>query len=158
MGRRVVLTDPVVDRLEVGTMLGADETVRAEAAPGDAARLRDMAFGGRGAPLVIEATGSPLAWSSALDSVAPGGTVVLFGGCARGSEVALDTHRVHYSELTIKGVYHHRPATFAAALDRIAVGALDLQPLLQAELGLDGVEEAFREMQCRRVLKAVIRP
>lgn len=158
LGRRVVLADPVKSRLEVGAAMGATATVRVEAAPGDAARLRDAVSGGRGAPLVIEATGSPLAWSVALDAVAPGGTVVLFGGCAPGTEVALDTHRVHYSELTIKGVYHHRPATFVAALDRLATGDLDLRPLLQAEYGLDGVEQALREMQSRRVLKAVIRP
>jgi L-iditol 2-dehydrogenase len=158
LGRRVVLADPVKSRLEVGSVLGATATVRVEAAPGDAARLRDAVSGGRGAPLVIEATGSPLAWSVALDTVASGGTVVLFGGCAPGTEVALDTHRVHYSELTIKGVYHHRPATFVAALDRLATGDLDLRPLLQAEYGLEGVEQALCEMQSRRVLKAVIRP
>ena len=83
---------------------------------------------------------------------------MLFGGCPPGTTVPLDTHRLHYSELSVLGVYHHRPATFVAALELLAERALDLAPLIEAEHGLDGVEPALRAMQRREILKAAIRP
>src|SRR3954470_10023981 len=40
-------------------------------------------------PLVFEAVGRPEAWRAAVDAAAPGATVVLVGGCPRGSGGAL---------------------------------------------------------------------
>ena len=157
-GHRVVLGDLVPARLEVGRRLGAAETLRLAGDAADGARLRDATTTRHGAPYVIEATGVPIGWSNALETVGVGGTAVLFGGCAPGTHVTCDSHRIHYSEITIKGVYHHRPATFRDALDRLASGVLRLDLLLQEEHGLDGVEQALQAMAERRILKASIRP
>jgi L-iditol 2-dehydrogenase len=154
--RRVVLADPVAPRREVAARLGAADTVEVTGGPDDVDRLRTSLSDG--ARLVIEATGSPRAWQTAMEITGLGGTVILFGGCPQGTTVPLDTHRLHYSELTVLGIYHHRPATFAEALELLATGALDLSPLVEAEHGLDGVERALRAMQRREILKAAIRP
>ena len=91
-------------------------------------------------------------------TAAPGGTVVLFGGCAPGTTVELDTHRLHYSELTVRGVYHHRPATFAAAVERLQESSELHSALISEEVGLDGVEQALQSMRQRRILKAAVDP
>ena len=88
----------------------------------------------------------------------PGGTVVLFGGCPAGTVVPLDAQRLHYSELTVKGVYHHRPDTARRAVAALASGRLAVHHLLGAELPLARLDEALRAMQRREILKAVIRP
>lgn len=155
-GRRVVLADPVGVRREMAERLGAADTVAVSGGADDTERLRSALSDG--VQLVVEATGSPQAWRTAMEVVAPGGTVMLFGGCPQGTTVPLDTHRLHYSELRVLGIYHHRPATFAEALDLLAGGDLDLAPLVEAEHGLDGVEDALRAMQRREILKAAIRP
>lgn len=155
---RVVLGDPVAARLEAGSRLGAAATVSLDGGVGDDERLLEVIGSGRGASLVVEATGSPRAWQTALAVVGSGGTVVLFGGCPPGTVVPCDTHRVHYSELTVKGVYHHRPATFASALARLAAAPADFTPLLADPRPLAGVEGALRDMAARKILKAPILP
>jgi len=112
--------------------------------------------GGFGA--AIEASGSPTAWEDAVDIVAPGGQAMLFGGYPPATAVPLNAHRLHYCELTVRGAYHHRPATFARALDLLAGGDLAPRALLSAELPLARVEEALRRMMRREALKVVIRP
>ncbi len=155
-GRRVVLADPVGVRREMAERLGAADTVAVSGGEDDAERLRSSLSGG--AQLVVEATGVPRAWHTAMEVAALGGTVMLFGGCPQGTTVPLDTHRLHYSELTVLGIYHHRPATFAEALDLLGTGGLDLSPLVEAQHGLEGVEAVLRAMQRREILKGAIRP
>src|SRR5581483_6937734 len=75
---------------------------------------------GRGADIVIEAAGAEDAWREAIELVRPGGTVVMFGGLARDTRPVIDAYRVHYDELTIRGSFHHTPATVRAALGFLA--------------------------------------
>ena len=157
-GHHVVLADPNPPRLAVARQLGASEAVQVGRDGGEAARLRRYARGADGFDLAIEATGSPVAWEDALDSARPGGTVLLFGGCRPGTTIALDTHRLHYGEITIKGAYHHRPATFRRALDLLAAGALHPEALLSSERPLEELEGALRSMMRKEALKVVIRP
>ena len=83
--------------------------------PADAERVRELT-GGRGADLVVEAVGRPEAWELAVAMAAPGGTVNLFGGCARDSTFTVPTARVHYDQVTLTGTYHHAPRYLARAL------------------------------------------
>jgi L-iditol 2-dehydrogenase len=157
-GHHVVLADPNPQRLESARRMGAAEGILVGRDGGEAARLRQHAGQGDGFDLAIEATGSPVAWEDALASARPGGTVLLFGGCRPGTVIPLDTHRLHYSELTVKGAYHHRPATFQSALDLLASGAVQAGELLSAERPLEELEEALRSMMRKEALKVVIRP
>jgi L-iditol 2-dehydrogenase len=154
----IVLADPNPARLEAGKALGADVVVQVDRDGGEAARLCRTSRTGDGFDVAIEATGSPAAWQDALASVRPGGLVQLFGGCPPGTTVPLDTHRLHYSEITVKSAYHHRPATFQRALDLLANGRLHPRILLSAERPLSQLEEALRSMRRREALKVVIRP
>lgn len=157
-GHQVVLADPNLPRLEVARQLGASEAVQVSRDGGEAARLRRYARAGDGFDLAIEATGSPVAWEDALASARPGGAVLLFGGCRPGTTIPLDTHRIHYGELTIKGAYHHRPATFERALGLLAGGTLHPEALLSSERPLEDLEGALRSMMRKEALKVVIRP
>jgi len=156
-GRRVVLADPSERRRDVARALGASSVVEVAGIPDDARRLAD-ATSPEGVALVVEATGVPAAWETAMAVVAPGGTVVLFGGCPPGTTVRCDAARVHYDELTVKGVYHHRPATFAEAVERLADGDPGYGLLIEEERPLEQVELALRRMAAREILKAAIRP
>lgn len=157
-GHHVVLADPNPQRLEVARQLGANEAVQVSRDGGEAGRLRRYARASDGFDLAIEATGSPVAWEDALASARAGGTILLFGGCRPGTTIPLDTHSLHYAELTIKGAYHHRPETFRRALDLLASGVLQPEALLSAERPLDDLEGALRSMMRKEALKVVIRP
>lgn len=157
-GHHVVLADPNPQRLEVARRMGASEALLVGRDGGEAPRLRKHAGRGDGFDLAIEATGSPVAWEDALASTRAGGTVLLFGGCRPGTVIPLDTHRLHYMELTIKGAYHHRPATFQRALDLLSEGRIRTAEILSAERPLEELEGALRSMMRKETLKVVIRP
>lgn len=91
-----------------------------------------------GPTLVVEAVGTLEAWQRALDLVAPGGRVHMFGGPPPGSELALSTDRVHYDEIQVSGSFHHTPFHFAEAVRILLEGQLDTAPLLGATTDLEG--------------------
>jgi L-iditol 2-dehydrogenase len=138
-GARVAAVGGRPERRELAGAFGAE--------PGD----------GRGADVVIEAAGTPGAWQAAVELVRPGGTVVFFGGLPRGSEVAVDTYRLHYEELTLRGAFHHAPRHVRAALAFLASGAYPWERLLTHRVGLEGVAPLLAESP-RDLLKAVVVP
>ncbi len=157
-GHSVALADPNEGRLQVGRKLGADRSVLILRGGGQAREVRRHAHDPAGFDCAIDATGVSEVWSDAADSVRPGGLVNLFGGCAPGTSISLDTYRIHYSEITLKGVYHHRPRTMARALEMLAAAAFDARSLLTSERPLEELELALRSMIQKEALKVVIRP
>lgn len=129
-------------------------------AVGGRAERRELAreFGaepgeGRGADVVIEAVGTAEAWRDALELVRPGGTVVFFGG----REIAVDTFRLHYEELTLRGAFHHTPRHVRAALAFLASGAHPWDRLVTHRVGLEGVAGLFADPP-PDLLKAAVVP
>ncbi|MDA1089933.1 MAG: alcohol dehydrogenase catalytic domain-containing protein [Proteobacteria bacterium] len=156
-GHRVILADPNPNRLSIGKQLGAAETIEIVRGGGQAERVRAATKDQKGAWVAIDSTGVQEVWSDAIDSVRPGGLVNLFGGCAPGTSIELDTHLVHYSELTIKGVYHHRPETIKRALALLSNPNFKAELLLSAERPIEEVEDALRSMISKEALKVVIK-
>ena len=156
-GYKVILADPNPPRLEVGRRLGAAETVQIARGGGQAGAVKAVSDGGKGTWVAVDASGVPEVWVDAISTVRPGGLVNLFGGCAPGTSIPLDTHAVHYSELTVKGVYHHRPDTIRRALAMLADPAFNAGLLLTAEMPIAGTEAALRAMIAKEALKVVIR-
>lgn len=155
-GHRITLCDPNPERLAMGEAFGAVRSVRVERDHGEAGMKPKESS--RRFDAAVEATGAPAAWESAISATRPGGTVLLFGGCAPGTIVPLDAHRIHYSELTVKGAYHHRPRTFGRALELLAGNVISAGKLLSEQRPLEEVELALQRMIDRKILKAVIRP
>jgi L-iditol 2-dehydrogenase len=156
-GYRVILADPNSQRLAVGTQMGAAATRLIERGGAQADVIRDATAGGLGAEVCIDCTGQPAVWSDTMAALRPGGLALLFGGCAPGTHVALDTHHVHYSEITVKGVYHHRPATVRRALQLLGDQRFESGHLLSAVRPIQEVEQALRSMMDKQSLKVVIR-
>ncbi|MGH3004026.1 MAG: zinc-binding dehydrogenase, partial [Gaiellaceae bacterium] len=115
------------------------------------------AGGGRGADVVVEAAGTPEAWLDAEQLVRPGGTVVMFGGLPRDARPATDGYRLHYEELTIRGSFHHTPATVRAALAFLSSGAYPWELLVTHQVSLARLPELFADPP-RDLLKAAVIP
>jgi L-iditol 2-dehydrogenase len=111
---------------------------------------------------VVEAAGTVEAWRRAVRLTAPGGTAVLFGGCTRGTELEVDTYRLHYQALTLRGVFHHAPRHIRAALDELAANPRPYRELLTHRFALDEVVQplAMTAGMVPRdgLLKAVVDP
>jgi len=121
--------------------------------------VRQLTEGGRGADAVVEAVGRPITWQWALAMVRKGGTVNLFGGCPRGSEVKLDPATLHYSEVTIKSTFHHTPQFIREALDTIMHGEISARDFVTGEVALSELPAVFRHMKDRNgELKTAVIP
>jgi L-iditol 2-dehydrogenase len=121
--------------------------------------VKELTEGGRGADAVIEAAGQPVTWQWALEMVRKGGTVNLFAGCAKGTEVKLDPWNLHYSEITIKSTFHHTPQFIREALDTIARGEICARDFITGEVPLADLPRVFEHMKNRNgELKTAIIP
>ena len=154
---RVILADPNPARLEVGKSMGAAGTQLIARGGGQAERIIAATAGGLGADVCIDCTGHPAVWGDTMQALRAGGLALLFGGCAPGTRVEMDTHHVHYNEITVKGVYHHRPATLRRALEMLSDEAFPSEHLLSAVRPIEEVEQALRAMIDKQALKVVIR-
>jgi L-iditol 2-dehydrogenase len=108
--------------------------------------------------LVFEAVGRPPAWRAAVEAAAPGGTVVLVGGCPGGTEVSLPTGPLHYEELDVRGAFHHSPAEVDRALALLASGAVDWRALAGETVGLDALGAALARPSRGEARKLVVDP
>lgn len=109
------------------------------------------------ADVVIEAVGSDEAWTDAVELVRPGGTVVMFGGLPRDARPPIDAYRLHYDELTVRGSFHHTPATVRAALGFLGSGAYPWERLVTHRLLLDDLPALFADPP-PNLLKAAVVP
>jgi L-iditol 2-dehydrogenase len=144
-------------RLRLGEQLGASKTFnykQVQDVPGLVRQLTD----GWGADCVIEATGVPSVWELAIACARPGATVNLFGGCPRDTTITVNTDQLHYSELTLKGVFHNTPKFVRAALQLLASRRLPFEALISAERPLTDLGHVFQAMQQRHVIKVAIAP
>jgi L-iditol 2-dehydrogenase len=111
---------------------------------------------------VVEAAGTTEAWERAIELARPGATVVLFGGPPRGTQVAIDTFRLHYEVITLRGTFHHRPRDVRAALELLARRPGPVDDLLTHEFALEDVAVPLQRTAGLAprdgLLKAVIRP
>ena len=82
--------------------------------------------------------------------------VNLFGGCKPETKVSLDAHLLHYGEITVKGVYHHRPDTVRRALNLLAQSRFPVDLLLSTKMPIEHAEKALRMMMAKEALKVVV--
>ncbi|RJS69539.1 alcohol dehydrogenase [Candidatus Bathyarchaeota archaeon] len=154
---RVISIDLVEDRLNFAERLGADETVNA-GKEDVVERVRELT-GGYGSDVVIEAIGLPSTWEQALKLVRKGGTVLEFGGCPPGTEIKVNTEKLHYGELTVRGSFHATPLHFRKALNLIASRTIDVRPLITRKMRLENIREAFDIlMTSKKEIKIAIIP
>ena len=145
------------DRLKVGEQLGAHRTWNYHDID-DIPRTVKAETAGRGADIVIEATGIPAVWETAIACGRPGATINLFGGCPKQTSIQVSTDLLHYSELTLKGVFHNTPQYVRSALDLIASGTIPWQLLISDQRPLTDLGQTFADMRDRRVIKVAIEP
>lgn len=157
-GARVICVDKSPARLEVAKRLGAEETVEAAEGVNTIEAVRGWTPEARGADVVIEAVGIPQLWEQALQLVRKGGEVTLFGGAPSGTSIEVDTVLLHYSQLTVRGIFHHTPYTVQVAFDLLKSGRVDPEPFISGVRPLEKVVEALEQHGRQEGIKYEIRP
>lgn len=157
IGAEVLLFGGNEARLQVGQKLGAAKTFNYKHIEDTGQVVKDLTEG-RGADVVIEATGLPSVWESAIALARPGATVNLFGGCPRDTTISVNTEQLHYSELTLKGVFHNTPEYVRAALSLLSSRSIPFELLISEKRSLQDLEQVFQDMKERKVIKVAIAP
>lgn len=156
-GIRTIVVGRGSEKLNLAKRLGAGETVSV-LEENYTGKIRELTQRGRGPDVVIEGAGLPEAWELATQLVRKGGRVWFYGGCAKGSTIALDTHRIHYDEISMSGVFHHTPRYFRQALDLISTGQVQIGPLIAAKRRLTELGQVFQKGRAENPLKVAIIP
>jgi L-iditol 2-dehydrogenase len=153
---QVALCDVVEDRLREAAKVGVDATINSQTEDPPTTILKMTS--GRGADLVVEAVGRRETWELAPKLTRKGGTVLLFGGCASGTQAQFEAERMHYGELHIQGSFHHTPAAVDRAFQLVASGRVSIKPLISHQMPLERAEEALQLMGSGKALKIALRP
>jgi len=145
-------------RLQIGQKLGAARTFNYHQLKQDIPIVVKELTEGWGADVVIEATGVPAVWESAIACGRPGATINLFGGCPRDTSITVNTEQLHYNELTLKGVFHNTPTYVREALSLLASRTIPFELLISGDRPLKELEQVFQEMKNRQAIKVAIQP
>lgn len=147
------------DRLAFARRMGATRVLGLDPPPEERAAIVRAATGGRGADVVIEASGAPEAVVQALDLVRDGGRVVVVGQYTDHGTVPLNPHlQVNRKHVTIRGCWGSDYSHFHRAV-AIAARHGDRFPwreLASRRYALADAAAALQAVERREVVKAVI--
>ena len=153
-GAKVMITGLEQERLDTAKKLGADVVFH----PSETAtQVRDFSLG-MGMDYVFECTGQPGVWESSVDYVRRGGTVVLFGGCKKGTDVTFSAERLHYDEITLKGIFHFTPQDVKKAFLLLKNNKIDVKQLITATCSLKKVASVFPLLAKGKGIKYAVVP
>ncbi len=146
-GARVIAAEPLAHRREAASGFGAHEVSDASA-PG--------ALSGCGADVAFEMAGNDAAVRAAMESVRPGGRVVL-GGIPDADTTTFPASLARRKGLTIAMV-RRMNETYPRAIALASRGAVSLDPLVSARVPLADAADAFAAAQRRAGLKVIVTP
>jgi len=155
-GARVIACDMSETRLNTAKKLGAYDIVDISKADDQIEAVKALTPDGRGVDVAVEATGLAKVWELTIQMARPGGFVLCFGGTKAGDTVTVDTKLLHYSQITIKGVFHTTPLYVNQAFELLKMHAIDEKDFIQNEYKLEDVEKALIEHSKGGVIKNFI--
>jgi len=143
--------------LEKARELGADRAFKVDRADMTACLPGILeASDGRGAEVVVEATGNPAALDLALAVASKGGRIALVSIYHERTEI--EPNSVVFKELRILGSFDYRWIDFENALRLIAGGRIRTEPLITHRLPLSRIQEGIALMQSRQAIKVLLEP
>lgn len=159
-GEIIVIGAPA-DRLALAREMGADLTLdlNATSSRERLERVRERT-GGRGADVVIEATGNPAAIPEGMMLARDNGTYVVLGQYTDCGDVAINPHAmINRKHLDVRGCWGSDFSHFHGAIHTMArhAGRFPWRSLARWQYPLERAAEALADVEAQRVPKAVIR-
>lgn len=145
-GARVSVVDLMESKLPLAESLGAAEV---------ATSVDDLPK--RAFDAAVDVTGAPSAIEDAFNSLDRGGRLQIFGVAADDASVNLSPFRIYNDEITVVGsmaVLH----SYGDALELVADGIVQTEPLVSHTFALDEFEQALSMMRSGATIKAQVVP
>lgn len=150
---RVILSEPVALRQNIGLSLGADWVVDPiHESLSD--RIQEL-LGIDGVDVVIECVGNPVATAQAFEAAKRGTTILLFSVPKANTTHSLSLEDVYQKELTIVGSIIN-PDTHQRAVDLINSGRIQLDPLITHRFPVEQVKEAILMQMSSESIKVIV--
>lgn len=151
---KVYVVDIIEKRLAFARQMGATDVINAKVE--DALERIAHLTEGKGAHVVIETSGSPVAVSQTADVVRAGGTVVLVGMTVK-PETSYDFMKLMGKEGTLKTIFRYRNL-YPVAINAISSGTIDLKQIVTHHFDFEDIGKAFTFVaeNPEDVVKAVI--
>ncbi|WP_273837405.1 alcohol dehydrogenase catalytic domain-containing protein [Halococcus sp. PRR34] len=150
----VLVSEPVDERREAALEVGADHVF--DPTEQDPSTVVPNLVGE--VDIAIEAVGLPETINQAHSLTGPGGRTLVFGVPPEGATVEISPFDLLFEEREIVGTYSLTPDTFARAVTLLQNDCIDVDTLVTDEFALEGLEEAFEQMEDRDGLKKIIYP
>lgn len=155
-GAEVIVCDKNEARLDMAKKMGARHTIQITDSIDQVEAVRSLTPDGRGVDVAIEAVGLPQVWELTIDMARKGGFVLLFGGCKAGTSITVDTKLLHYSQLTIKGIFHTTPKHVERAFELIKRGEIVSEDFVNKAYPLEKIVEAIEAHANQEFVKSLI--
>jgi len=151
---KVIVTGVSADqwRFDIAKKIGVDMTLNVQLDPDPVKTIKDETEG-RGADVVIEASGACIACNQALDFVKVAGHVTLLG--IRGRPLDIDLDAIALKELTMSGTWGTLPSTWVTTLRLMASKKVKVTPLITHRIPLALWEEGFDLMEKQKAIKVL---
>ncbi|RDE14937.1 MAG: hypothetical protein C4K48_05370 [Candidatus Thorarchaeota archaeon] len=151
---KVIVTGVSADqwRFDIAKKIGVDLTLNVQLDPDPVKTIKEETDG-RGADVVIEASGACIACNQALDFVKVAGHVTLLG--IRGQPLDIDLDAIALKELTMSGTWGTLPSTWVTTLRLMASKKVKVAPLITHRISLDLWEEGFDLMEKQKAIKVL---
>ena len=151
----VIVVDRSVHRLELAEELGADAVINVDGTDADAA-IREMTGGG--VDVAFEAVGISSTARLSVEVTRNGGNITWIGNNARMIEV--DMQSIVTREMSVRGSYGFDETDFAAAIEALSSGRLNVDPLVEEIAPLDDGPEIFRSLAAGEndLVKIILKP
>ena len=104
--------------------------------------------------IVAECSGSAGGMNAALKAVEKGGAYLQVG--IAGKPVTIDFDQPLYKELKMFGTYCHRYEDWEIALDLMARGLVNVEPLISRTVPLEDWEQALEDLEAQKAIKVLI--
>ena len=143
-------------RLELAKILGAGDAIKGDIV--DPVQRTDELTRGRGADLVIEATGRVDAVTQAIEMTGPGGLCLMGGSGFLGQPLSFKPWNVVRDEKRIKGLQGFTWADYLLTLDLYALGKIKIKPVISHTFALSDINQACDLAEQKKAIKVVLLP
>ena len=141
------------ERLELAKELGADHTI--VSGPNileEISRLTD----GRMADVVVEATGHPSVFETALSGVRKHGTVIMIG--IFHAPATANIAQIVRREIQIKGSICYTWTDYKECMDLVESGKVKVEPMISHTFDLKDMDKALEVIDQRKAIKIILHP
>lgn len=152
---KIILSEPVKKRQEIGLQMGADHAV--DPINEDLPSLIKEFTGVDGVDYVIECAGNMRATESAFEIAKKGATILLFSVTDPDSVYDLRQIDIFQKELTIMGSFIN-PDTQQRAVDLLNSGKIVIEPIITHKYPVDQVKEAIEMQVSSESIKVIVTP